>query len=356
MTVTGERPHRQGAARRTRSILAWAAVFVLAALGALAPLPAARVEQWYSLTFYPPLQRVLTSGSNLVPFALFDVMWIGAIAAAAVAARRRIIAAGWKKGTLRFAGDLTRAAAVVYLVFLVTWGLNYRRVPMFEKVAFDRTRVNRAADMALSMWAVRELNANYADAHAEPVQLDQLHAWLGDVLRALRSPLIVPARPKETLLGWYFHQTQTVGMTNPFLLETLLSPDVFEIERPFVIAHEWAHLAGYADESEANFVAFLTCRRGNAAARYSAAIVIFAYTTPPVLPPNHGLDLGPRTDLFAMQRRYANTSVTLRLAAKEGYDKYLKANRVEKGIESYDAVIQLILGTQFDAKGNPILR
>jgi hypothetical protein len=319
-------------------------------------LPASAVERGYSLTIYPPLQRILTSVSNLVPFALFDALWIGAVAALAVLARRRIAAAGWKKGALGLAGDLLRAALVVYLVFLATWGLNYRRVPMFEKVAFDPARVNRAANEALGTWSVRELNADYAAAHRDPVQLDQLRAWFADALRSLRAPSTVPGRPKATLLGWYFHQTETVGMTDPFFLETLVSPDLFEVERPFVIAHEWAHLAGYADESEANFVAYLACLRGSAAARYSAALVIFAYTTPRVLPPDRGLDLGPRTDLFAMQRRYANTSVSLRFAAKEGYDKYLKANRVEKGIESYDAVVQLILGTAFDANGNPILK
>jgi hypothetical protein len=336
--------------------VAWAAVFVLAAVAAFAPLPASAVERWYSLAIYPLLQRTLTSVSNLLPVALFDALWIGGVAAVAVLARRRIRAAGWTTGALRLAGDLLRAAAVVYLVFLSTWGLNYRRVPMFDKVEFDPAGVNRAAAAALGIWSVRELNADYASAHGEPVQLDQLRAWFGDTLRALRAPSIVPARPKATLLGWYFHQTETVGMTDPFFLETLLSPDVFEIERPFVVAHEWAHLAGYADESEANFVSFLTCRRGNAATRYSAALVIFAYTTPPVLPPDRGLDLGPRTDLFSMQRRYANTSASLRIAAKEGYDKYLKANRVQKGIESYDAVIQLILGTAYDERGNPILK
>lgn len=330
------------------------ALFALAAVAALAPLPAAGVEHWYSLAIYPPLQRVLTTISNLVPFALFDVLWVAAVAAFVVLLRRRIMAAGWR-GVARIGGDLLRAAAIVYLVFLATWGLNYRRVPMFEKVAFDPARVNRTADTALGMWSVRELNADYAAAHREPVALEQLRAWFDDVLRSLRAPAIVLGRPKATLLGWYFHQTATVGMTDPFFLETMLSPDLFEVERPFVIAHEWAHLAGYADESEANFVAYLTCRRGNAAARYSTALVVFAYT-PRAQPPDQGLDLGPRIDLFAMQRRYANTSVTLRLAAKEGYDKYLKANRVEKGIESYDAVVQLILGTTYDARGNPILK
>ena len=75
----------------------------------------------------------------------------------------------------------------------------------------------------------------------------------------------MPGRPEATLLGGYFHQAAIAGMTDPFFLETLIAPDLLDVERPFVIAHEWAHLAGYADESEANFVAWLTCRRGDAA-------------------------------------------------------------------------------------------
>jgi hypothetical protein len=352
MTVTGGR----ATPRRARSIVAWAVVFVLAMLGALAPLPAAMVERWYSLTFYPPLQRVLTSSSNLVWFALFDVMWIGAIAAAAVVARRRIIVAGWRNGTLRFAGDLLRAAALLYLVFLVIWGLNYRRVPMFEKVAFDPERITRSASAALGEWALATLNADYAGAHSAPISLDRLHDALDDTLGGLGTPGIVPGRPKQTLLGWYFHQASIAGMTNPFLLETLLAPDLLDVERPFVIAHEWAHLAGYADESEANFVAYLTCRRGDAATRYSAALMMIQYAQPAREDWFRALKVGPRIDIYALQHRYANTSVTLRLAAKEGYDKYLKANRVARGIESYDAVVQLILGTAFDERGNPILR
>ena len=56
-------------------------------------------------------------------------------------------------------------------------------------------------------------------------------------------------------------------MINPFGLEVLVNPDLPLSERPFVAAHEWAHLAGYADESEASFVGWLTCMRADAAAR-----------------------------------------------------------------------------------------
>jgi hypothetical protein len=352
--MTDEPVEARGGDARGASSVGWIAVFVLAAAAAVAPLPASLVERWYSLAIYPPLQRILTSLSNLVPFALFDVLWIGAVALGVVLARRRIRAAGWR-GTLRFGVDLLRAAAVVYLVFLATWGLNYRRTPMFEKVAFDPARVNQAASAALGDLNARELNATYAAAHRAPISLDRLRDAFNDALLAMHERPIVTGRPKSTLLGWYFHQTSVAGMTDPFLLETLLAPDLLDVEKPFVIAHEWGHLAGYADESEANFIAYLTCRRADASARYSAALAIFGYARPS-RNLKEALDLGPRTDIYAISRRYARTNAVLRFAAKEGYDKYLKANRVEKGIESYDAVVQLILGTAYDDRGNPILK
>jgi hypothetical protein len=141
-------------------------------------------------------------------------------------------------------------------------------------------------------------------------------------------------------------------MTDPFFLETLVAPDLLDVERPFVVAHEWAHLAGYADESEANFVAWLTCRHGDEAAQYSGALAMIGYASP-ARPLRQLLDIGPRIDLTAIQYRYARTNRVLRVAARQGYDAYLKANRVEQGIDSYDAVVQLILGTPLDDRGYP---
>jgi hypothetical protein len=338
----------------TRRVV-WGLIFGLALLAALAPLPPGAIERWYSAGFFPFLQRPLTSMSNLVPVSLFDVLWIGAIAAAVVIARRRFVAHGGIRGAARLGADLAKAAAVVYLLFLLAWGLNYRRVPMFEKVVFEPSRITPTANLELGEWAVRELNAQYAGAHAGPISIERLRAAFDSALVALGARPIVHGRPKDTLLGWYFHKASIAGMTDPFLLETMLAPDLLDVERPFVIAHEWAHLAGYADESEANFVAWIACRRGDAAAQYSAALMTLGYAQAG-RSQRAALDIGPKTDLFTIQIRYRQTSGTLRLAAREGYDKYLKANRVELGVESYDAVVQLILGTQFDGEGNPRLR
>ena len=81
----------------------------------------------------------------------------------------------------------------------------------------------------------------------------------------------MPGRLKRTLFGPYFRWTGVDGMVDPFGLEVLVNPDLLPWERPFVAAHEWAHLAGFADEAEASFVGWLDlsarrCRRSSTAA------------------------------------------------------------------------------------------
>jgi hypothetical protein len=146
-------------------------------------------------------------------------------------------------------------------------------------------------------------------------------------------------------------------MTDPIFLEVILNPDVLQIERPFVLAHEWAHLAGYADESEANFVAWLTCIRGDPLAQYSGWVSTYGHAVGGVprearrsLQP---LESGPRDDLRAISARYNRSSPRVRAAARDVYDGYLRANRVAEGIGSYDAVLRLMLGTRFDPEWTP---
>lgn len=339
----------------TRRVV-WRVVYAIALACALVPFPDSLVERWYSLGLYPSLQRALTTVSNLVPFALFDALWVSAAAAFAIVSYRCIRASGWRSGAMRLAVLTARTVSVLYLLFLATWGLNYRRVPLIDKLAFDAERITAAAAGELGDDNAATLNSLYARAHASPESVADLAAVFQETVKALgaRRP-VVPGRPKPTLLGGYFHEVAVAGMTDPFLLETLLAPDLLDVERPFVIAHEWAHLAGYADESEANFVAWLTCRRGGARARYSAALALIGYAGPRAALKD-ALDIGPTIDLDAIRYRYSRTNETLRFAARQGYDKYLKANRVERGVESYDAVVQLILGTRMDPQGNPRFR
>ena len=96
---------------------------------------------------------------------------------------------------------------------------------------------------------------------------------------------MTPGRPKFSLIGHTFAVSGVDGMMNPFALEVILNPEVLPFERPYVLAHEWAHLAGHAPESEASFVAFLACLQGPREMRYSGWLDILLHVLRALPPP-----------------------------------------------------------------------
>jgi hypothetical protein len=141
-------------------------------------------------------------------------------------------------------------------------------------------------------------------------------------------------------------------MTNPFFLETLVAGGLLPVEQPLVIAHEWSHLAGLADEGEANFLGWLTCMRGSPAARYSGWLFLYRELVA-ALPASDraetadALAPGPRRDLSAVaERMRREVHPALSAAGWRVYDTYLKAHHVEAGTASYGQVVQLVLGTR----------
>jgi len=141
-------------------------------------------------------------------------------------------------------------------------------------------------------------------------------------------------------------------MTDPFFLETLMASDILPFERPHVVAHEWAHLAGITDEGEANFVGWLTCVRGTPSQQYSGWLFLYSEVLAwlpreRAQPISALLSAGPRADLQAMRERsLRELSPRVSGAGWLVYDQYLKANRVEAGTASYAQVVQLVLGTE----------
>jgi hypothetical protein len=335
---------------RSRSSLR-IAVVVLALGAAVVPLPATAIERWYSNGIYPRIQAPLTTFSNVVPWALFDVaaviLAIGVIVTIVGRFRgRRITGAG--RALAAAIGDVVVVAASAYLAFLALWGLNYRRVPLEQKVDHVESRVTPESARELGRVSVQQVNALYSGAHSDADRpLEEAFEAAQRRLGAVR--FATPGVPKRSLLQLYFRRAAIDGMTNPFFLEVILNRDVLPFEHPFVLAHEWAHLAGYADEAEANLVAWLTCLEGGERARYSGWLAIYGHVMGGMRRADaralsEPLEAGPRADLAAIRARLARATPIVQTAAREAYDAYLRANRVEEGISSYDLVVRLILG------------
>ena len=343
----------------------------LALAAAFAPISPTTVERWFSTGLYPAIQRHLTPLSNSLSFALLDLLaLVSGLAVIATVIRAASVArrTGSVRPVVRLVGHLLVSAALVYLVFLALWGFNYRRVPMESSLRVDPGAPSSQAVMELGIEAAAQLNALYDEAHrigweSGPSNNETLRAAFIAAQRTLNdAPAVEPGRLKSTLFGPYFRWTSIDGMVNPFGLEVLANPDLLALERPFVAAHEWSHLAGYADEAEASFLGWLACMRADPPARYSAWLFLYWQIRSEVDETGRAdlasaLEAGPRSDIQAVADRLERGQVPwLRAAGWQVYDQYLKANRVDEGVRSYGAVVTLILRTRFDPDWTPVRR
>ena len=317
------------------------------------------MERWYSKRYYPALQAALTASSNALAPALFDGAIIIFIA---------VLIGGWgwwircarKQRSFRpigrgVIGTLT-LASIMYLWFLAAWGLNYARPPLESVLAFDRSRITPLAVRALAERAVGEANRTHAAAHAAGFPaIVEMPAPLAAALHAVERELGRPrptvlAQPKRSLLSPFFRAAGVSGMLGPFFLETLLNPDLTGPERPSVLAHEWAHLAGYASEADASYVGFLAAVRADPASQYSAWLDLVSEAASQLQPITQRLVLeqlaaGPRADQEAIRERLKALVKPVEQVAWTTYDRMLKSQGVEDGVQSYSRVVQLILGT-----------
>jgi hypothetical protein len=340
------------------------AIFGAAVFAALAPLPRTFIERVYSTLLYAHLQRIVTRASNLAGFALFDVLVIGIIAAWLLALGLDIRR---ERGRV-FAQVLVRTivwASGLYLAFLCLWGFNYRRVKLSAKLEIDARAISPEGAYSFAVTAIDRLNATHDQAHAaEPIAFGSLEPSLVNGFHRAQHELgsatdAVPGRPKRTLLNPFFRLTGVDGMTDPYFLETLIEDSVLPVERPLVIAHEWGHLAGFADESEANFVGWLACVHGSAADQYSGWLLVYEELMPMVRGPDRSelyrrLGPGPLEDLRAIvEREQRQVSPRAARVSSRVYDRYLKANRIQSGVANYNEVAGLLLGVRFGPDWTP---
>ena len=255
--------------------------------------------------------------------------------------------------------DIAAVAALYVVWFELSWGWNYARAPIETRLAFDASRVTPKRSDALRAVAMKQMNALAPLAHARARQglnLGELHdEWLAIVRRGgdAWDPYTGPA--KSTIANPFMQATGTSGFINPLTLNVQLAGDLFWFERPFDLSHEWSHVAAYAREDEANYLAIVTCLRSpDPVVRYSGWFELFLYL-PQKAHYRHS-EFNPLIwqDFAALRKRDA-THINVLLAhwTWRTYNVYLKSNRIASGIQNYNEVTRLILGVPLDGAGLP---
>jgi uncharacterized protein DUF3810 len=346
---------------------------VLAIAAALAvkfmtPSPA-WIETHYSNGAYPPIDRFVRAITGPLPFTLGDVLFIVVLLALIVWWVRRL--RGAPKGRrLTVAGRLllrtVAVAGLVFVWFAVSWAFNYARVPLADKIPVHNERTNEDSVTAFAEHVVDELSRNADAAHRElrkrrPTDASNaeiLYPRFVNVIRRLgERATFAPPHVKPTMFQPLFEASATSGFTDPWTHEVNLDASAFEFERPAIYVHEWAHLAGFADESEANFISVLTCTTSkDPLLRYSGWILTW-FNLPSSIRVKHHVSRQAHEDIQAIVARYRRqVNLGVEKASRVAYDQYLKANRVKAGFASYHLFVRWLTGADFDRDGLPLTR
>lgn len=309
------------------------------------------VEQVYVNGFYPYWQHTLFAASSPLAWSLGDIVVILGVAAILL----RLLSRDWL-GVLAIIG-------LYAFWFEAGWGWNYNRAPIETRTVYDTSRVTPRAVDALRAYTIAQMNRLAPSAHARasaPLDLEVLReSWVPVVQAGGNSWEPLTGEPKPTLADPFMVATGTSGYINPLALDVHLASDLLWFERPFALSHEWSHVAGYAREDEANFLAIVSCTRSNdPVVQYSGWLELFLYLPPPQKPYTRKTFVPDVWQDFTAMRERNRRHINLSLAnlSWRTYNAYLKTNHVASGLQNYDEVTRLFLGIPRDAAGLPLPR
>jgi hypothetical protein len=327
--------------------------------------PPAWIEAHYANGFYPAWDVLLRRVTDRVPFSIGDVLFLGLflllvgvwiVRLRGVKSEQRLRTSG------RLLLGTCAALAGVFIAFMVSWAYNYHRVPVKQKMALHPDRVNNASITALADRTVRMLNANVVAAHAERYTDAQMQRLLEPTFYAMTRRLgdrvtFAPTPVKPTIFESLMRASATYGFTDPWTHEINLSTSLSAIERPAAYAHEWSHLSGFADESEANFIAAISCIASkDPALRYSGWMLVW-FNLPSDTHVKQRALPAVIADVDAIVARFRRqTKPAVERVQRAVYGRYLQANNVGAGFESYRLFVQLITAGEFDRDGLPVVK
>jgi hypothetical protein len=257
----------------------------------------------------------------------------------------------WRRGTLRLraAAEGTAALAIVALAlvfhcFYLFWGYNYLRPPLERRLGLEPAAAGagQQRDFARQM-VLAATAAKVPVAPWDRQELDRLvDAAVAAAVMELEGRMPPVVSPLKGDLGTGFLAWQgTRGVISPLTLEAHVNLDLPPFALAFSAAHEKAHLAGFARERDANFLAWYALSRADdPRLRYAGQLGVIQYF---LNADTRALAAPIEADLRALAE-YDTRHVSRRLqrASLEVYGVYLRANRMPAGIADYQQAGQLI--------------
>ncbi|KJS23352.1 MAG: hypothetical protein VR72_01580 [Clostridiaceae bacterium BRH_c20a] len=326
------------------------------------------VERIYSNGVYPIIGQSLSIITGFLPFSVAEVIVILLFLLIILSLIRTIIllirGKGRRKETaLRYFVNALALGSVIYFGFVIIWGLNYNRLP-FSDIANFNVQPITVQELA----KVCEDLVDKANALRDMVSEDEngvmqisggkasvfRRASVGYELAAGKYPELGGryGPPKGVFISKLMSYAGIGGVYFPFTGEANVNTLTPDSALPSTATHEMAHQRGFAREDEANYIAYVTSTlHPDPDFQYSGTFLALRHTMNTLrrydldeynklrARYNEGIERD-LADLAAFWEKYEGSFERL---SSEINDLYLKSNRQEEGIYSYNRMVDLLV-------------
>lgn len=331
-------------------------------------------EKYYSNVFYKAIAQPVSVITGLVPFSvaelfiLFFVIWIiyGTVRAIISITLQRAFT---KKKITAFVFSMIRIAGVIYLSFVLLWGMNYNRLS-FAQIAGMNVQPSSLEELS-EVCEILIHRANsirksiYADDDTMVLKEGKMDALLrtekGYRIASEKYPELAGTygRPKPVFFSKFMSYTGIWGIFFPFTAEANINMEIPDSMIPNTIAHEMAHQRGFAREDEANYIAYLVCSmHPDKDFQYSGLLLAIIHSMNSLY--TYDIDEykrltslygnGIKNDLKEIDRFSIKYKGPIEQISTEINNAYLKANRQREGVHSYGRMVDLLIAEYRNSK------
>ncbi len=335
---------------RKSLLIIWMAVFTFIASRIFSAFPTI-TEHFYSQSFYPFIASVLSFYSSWFPFSIDDIFYTLLVVCLLVLMVLVILR---KLQIKEFGLLLINSLAACFVLFYWLWGFNYFREDFNVRLGIPEVSPDKQELLAVLGELVDETNADYlpvdsVSREAVDSVIETSYKKHADELRISYPSGI--RRAKHITYGSFFAKAMISGYYGPFFSEVHVNNFVLPVEYPMVLAHEKAHQFGITSEAEANFYAWLVCTQsGDQRVKYSANLHLLRYFIYEASRFDEAREIVQKLR-NEVRRDYARIRDHWMMLRNEKIDRvagkvndaYLKANKVEKGIDDYSGVVKFVM-------------
>ena len=322
------------------------------------------IESFYSVGIYPYIARSMRFLLGWLPFSIGDMMYgivaiwlLVKIIGFFIKLRRGQLGNGlWKKSLYKTA----IIAMVVYILFNWMWAFNYNRLGSayqfkLKLAQYSKADLQQFADtlqarlVFICSDSVRLQQSRQQNIKSIKLECENDYALAGKAYPFINYKTL---SVKRATLGKVGNYLGFLGYVNPISLEAQLNQSVPNFFVPYVCCHEMAHQIGYASESEANLIGYMTCKQSsNPAFRYSVYYDLMNYALNEIAYRDttlakqyfNQLPKQVKNDRRITRAFFSKYKNPISPMIDWMYDHYLKLNNQPHGKETYNEVVGWII-------------